>query len=104
MIGFVEVDIKKIKKAYGIIKHSMDEPTPQSVDIRVERLQNALSRERRNKNMFTKKERIKVKDLLKELVYASCVSSSKIMLLRIEVASLIQDIINTKDNNDNDES
>jgi hypothetical protein len=60
------------------------------LDKKIKKLSNIIDTRR---GIFSHNEKIRVKSLLHELVYSSLVSTSEHMLLRIEVASLIQDII-----------
>lgn len=92
MIGFVEVEIEKIRKAYNFIKNDIEN----KAEIKVGRKADDLSRllvSKKKCRLFSRREQLKVKNLLHELVYSSLVTESTKMLLRIEVASLIQDIL-----------
>lgn len=94
MIGFVEVDIDKIKKAYNLIKNSDDDDVTTHVNSKkLRRISDIVNDTERGSSIFSRKEQIKVKKLLQELVYSSFISSSEYMILRVEVASLIQDIV-----------
>ena len=93
MIGFVEVDIKQIKKAYNLIKNNDEYDVNQHLNHhklkRVTDIVNAGTK----RPIFSRKDQLRIKKLLQELVYSSFISSSDYMILRVEVASLIQDII-----------
>jgi len=103
MIGFVEVEISKIKQAYSLLKNDMDNQSSPSIDEKIKKLSMILNNDSGKHRLFSHKEKLKVKALLHELVYSSYVSTSKKMLLRVEVASLIQDIISLhEDSHDND--
>lgn len=94
MIGFVEVDIEKIKKAYNLIKNDDDSEVSSHVNHKkLRRVTDIVNESKRGPSIFSRKEHIKVKKLLQELVYSSFISSSEYMILRVEVASLIQDIV-----------
>ena len=93
MIGFVEVEISKIKKAYGLLKNDLKNQSSPSIDSKIKNLSSIINHDAGKNRLFSHKEKLKVKALLHELVYSSYVSNSSVMLLRIEVASLIQDII-----------
>jgi len=99
MIGFVEVEIDRIKKAYNYIKHDIDNPSPPEMEKKIKRL-SAIINNDGGKRLFSQKEKVKVTMLLHELVYSSLVTTANHMLLRIEVASLIQDIISLHDENE----
>jgi len=94
MIGFVEVEISSIKKAYSLIKDDINNQSSPSIDDKIKNLSRIINNDAGKKQrMFSHKEKLKVKALLHELVYSSYVSTSERMLLRVEVASLIQYII-----------
>lgn len=93
MIGFVEVEIDKIRLAYNYLRRDEDTPTSPALDKKIKKLSQIINHDR-GARLFSKRERLRVKMLLHELVYSSLVTTSDKMLLRIEVASLIQDIIN----------
>lgn len=92
MIGFVEVEIDRIKTAYNYIKKDIDNPSSPEMEQKLKKL-SAIINNDSGKRLFSHKEKLKVKMLLHELVYSSLVTTANHMLLRIEVASLIQDII-----------
>lgn len=98
MIGFVEVEIEKIKLAYNYLRSESSTPTTPALNKKIKKLSQIIDNDRGAK-LFSKKEKLRVKLLLHELVYSSLVTTSDKMLLRIEVASLIQDIINLYDDN-----
>lgn len=105
MIGFVEVEISKIKEAYGFLKSDIENQSSESIDKKIKNLSRIINTDSGCNKLFSHKEKLKVKALLHELVYSSYVSTSDRMLLRIEVASLIQDIITLhNDSNKKDES
>lgn len=93
MIGFVEVDIEKIKMAYNLIKNNDDRDVSSHVNRKKLRRVSDIVNDTERGSIFSRKEEIKVKKLLQELVYSSFISSSEYMILRVEVASLIQDIV-----------
>ncbi|ASV44197.1 hypothetical protein PBI_SCTP2_182 [Salicola phage SCTP-2] len=96
MIGFVEVDIKYIKKAYSFIKNYDNEETiskNEKISEKLEKVNDIMKVSTGRKGFFNKKQRIKLKSLLEELVYSSYISSNEYIILRTELAGLIQDII-----------
>lgn len=99
MIGFVEVEIDRIKKAYNYIKQDIDKPTPPEMEKKLKKL-SAIINNDSGRRLFSQKEKLRVKMLLHELVYSSLVTTANHMLLRIEVASLIQDIISLYEDNE----
>lgn len=111
MIGFVEVDIEQIKKAYNLIKNDDDFDVNAHVSgNKIRRITDIVNADAGRSSIFSRKERLKVKKLLQELVYSSFISTSDYMILRVEVASLIQDIVfhyeneATQPNNDEENS
>lgn len=107
MIGFVEVDIKHIKKAYNYLKtyDNNDIKKDEELSNKIDNLSNIISsNEGTNKKIFQKKENKEVKDILEELVYSSFISYSNYIILRTELASLIQDIIYLYENKYTDDS
>lgn len=103
MIGFVEVEISNIKKAYSLIKNDIKNESSPSIDYKIKNLSSIINNDAGKRKIFSRKEKLKVKALLHELVYSSYVSTSERMLLRVEVASLIQDIISLHEDNKKDE-
>lgn len=102
MIGFVEVEITSIKKAYSLLKNDINKQSTPRIDSKIKNLSSIINQDAGKNRLFSHKEKLKVKALLHELVYSSYVSTSDIMLLRIEVASLIQDIISLHEDNNRD--
>lgn len=103
MIGLVEVDVEKIIQAYKYLKEDKDCIIKQNKSFmdKLIYLSNVLDYSKKNKRkLFSNKEKIHIKQLLEELVYASLMRTKKTssMYLRIEVASIIQDILEAYSN------
>lgn len=100
MIGFVDVKVDLIKKAYQLLEQdeelaSFDMKSNALLMHRVETISDIIntSRGRRRKGYFKKEDKLKLRKLLREVAYASYATESESMLIRIEMASIILDIV-----------
>lgn len=98
MIGLVEIRVNNIVKAYKLLMEDEElKNTQGQFEKRVDHLRDIIEHNagRKKSNFFrhSKENYIKVNTLLEELVYASKLSATKTMLVRVEMASLIQDIL-----------
>ena len=97
MIGFVEVDVKIIKKAYRLIKDEDSETilgNNEQVSKKISHLSDIInSGAGKKEKLFRNKQRIEIKEILEELVYASFISKNSSFMLRVELVSIIQDIL-----------
>ncbi len=98
MIGFVEVKVDLIRRAYTHLEKD-DESSRlnqyPSLMNRVNDMSDIINHGRGKKSGYFKKEdKMKLKKILRETAYASFVTESDTMLIRIEMASILQDIIN----------
>lgn len=101
MIGLVEISVTDIVKAYQMLMKEVDvnksshNQFKKRVDHLRDIIENSAGRKKRLFNILKNDTATynKVHTLLEELVYASKLSVSNTMLVRIEMASLIQDIL-----------
>lgn len=90
MYGLVEVNVEVIRKAYRFLQ-SDDSISELSSDKKpFQNVKQALSDK---KCIFTKEQLVVLSEILSEIVYASHISTSNHMLIKIEIAGIIQDII-----------
>lgn len=99
MIGFVEVKVDLIRRAYTYLEKDEEDSSSKInrhplLASRVEAMSDIINngRGRRNK-YFKKEEKMKLQKILRETAYASFATESDTMLIRIEMASILQDII-----------
>lgn len=94
MYGLVEVHTDTVKQAYRLIKGDCSKMEEEQVVN-----SNTLFKKRVNKekssNVFNEKQKQHLKEILEDLVYASYISSNEFMLIKVEIAGIIQDIICT---------
>jgi site-specific recombinase len=100
MIGLVEISVDDILKAYTLLIKDVELNSTQNqfkkrVDHLRDIIENSAGRKRKVFNILKNDTATytKVHTLLEELVYASKLSVSNTMLVRVEMASLIQDIL-----------
>lgn len=104
MIGLVEISVEDILKSYTLLMRDTDtSERDKRFESRVRHLKNIIDNSAgQHKKLFdmfskSKKNRVcyytQVHCILEELVYASKLSVTRTMLVRIEMACLIQDIL-----------
>lgn len=100
MIGLVEISVSDIVKAYQLLMKEIDvnkshNQFKKRVDHLRDIIENSAGRKKRLFSILKNNTATynKVHTLLEELVYASKLSVSNTMLVRVEMASLIQDIL-----------
>lgn len=100
MIGFVEVSVDLIKQAYQYLENDseiVDENLKRNklLSHRLSIMNDIMntSRGKRSGMNFRNDEKVKLKRLLQEVAYASFATKNSTMLIRIEMASIILDII-----------
>lgn len=100
MIGFVDVKVEMIKKAYNYLNDD-DEVTAnmalssdKSFGERISNMSDIINASRGKSNTYFKKsDKLKLKRLLEEVAYASYATENDSMFIRIEMASIILDIL-----------
>lgn len=90
MYGLVEVDIEIIRKAYRFLVNDPSLSGGQTDKKLFKNVKEALSDKR---CIFTKDQLESLAEILSEIVYASYLSQNGNMLIKIEIAGIIQDII-----------
>ena len=98
MIGFVDVKVDMIKEAYEYLKND-DEiagsaiSTDKSFSSKIKNITDILNNSKGKSSYFNRADKIKLKRLLEEVAYASFATENDSMFIRIEMASIILDII-----------
>lgn len=108
MIGFVEVEVELIKKAYGYLEQDEDvanEALKSNTNLmsRVNFMADVINVSAGKRSYFKKTQKYKLKKMLQEVTYASFASNSKTMFIRVEMASIILDIIQIYNENMDEE-
>lgn len=98
MIGFVDVKVELIKEAYAFLKNDVEIAgseitTNKSFSSKIKNITSIMNNSAGKTSYFTKADKIKLKRLLEEVSYASYATESDSMFIRIEMASIILDII-----------
>lgn len=99
MIGMVSVSTESVRLAYRYLEDDDDckgdaLSKNKNLKIRMEAITDIINASRgKRKGCFSKSDKVKLLKLLKEVAYASYASSDGTLLLRIEMANIIQDII-----------
>lgn len=99
MIGFVDVKVAMIKRAYEHLENDEDLAevainSNQMFSKRIKNMTDIINNSKGKTSYFNKSDKIKLKRLLEEVAYASYATESDSMFIRIEMASIILDIIN----------
>lgn len=83
MYGLIEVHTDTIKKAYAILKKQCFE------------LDNygSLNNTSDEDCVFNESQRKHLKAILEDILYASYISSNELLLIKVEIAGLIQDVL-----------
>jgi len=98
MIGFVDVKVDMIKEAYEYLKND-DEiagsaiSTDKSFSSKIKNITDILNNSKGKSSYFNRADKIKLKRLLEEVAYASFATENDSMFIRIEMASIILDIL-----------
>lgn len=98
MIGFVDVKVETIKKAYNYLNKDEELAkdaltTDKSFSERISNMSDIINNSRGKHSYFKKSDKLKLKRLLEEVAYASFATENDSMFIRIEMASIILDII-----------
>lgn len=98
MIGFVDVKVDMIKRAYSHLEKDVDIAasalhSDKSFSRRIQNMTEILNTSKGKSSYFNKSDKMKLKRLLEEVAYASFATESENMFIRIEMASIILDII-----------
>lgn len=98
MIGFVDVKVETIKKAYNYLNKDEELAqdalsTDKTFKERISNMGDIMNNSRGKASYFKKSEKVKLKKLLEEVAYASFATDKDSMFIRIEMASIILDII-----------
>lgn len=91
MYGLVEVSVTVIRKAYRFLKSDPSLNPEENAEKKP--FKNVKEALKDNKCIFTKEQLEALTEILSEIVYASYISTSETMLIKIEIAGIIQDII-----------
>lgn len=98
MIGFVDVKVDMIKRAYKLLEED-DEIAEIAINSnrkfskRIRSMGDIINASKGKHTYFNKSDKIKLKRLLEEVAYASYATENTSMFIRIEMASIILDII-----------
>lgn len=98
MIGFVDVKVDMIKRAYKLLEED-DEIAEIAINSnkkfskRIRSMGDIVNASMGKQRYFNKSDKIKLKRLLEEVAYASYATENTSMFIRIEMASIILDII-----------
>lgn len=99
MIGFVDVKVSMIKRAYQHLENDVDIAevainSNKKFSNRVRDMSEIMNTSKgKNNSYFKKTDKVRLKRLLEEVAYASYATDSDSMFIRIEMASIILDII-----------
>lgn len=101
MYGLVEVEVGIVRKAYRFLKNDkkicgemeMRKSTP-SIFKRIKGLMSSENEKQKTTDeIYSIEQRRQIREILAEIVYASYISTSEHMMIKIEIAGIIQDII-----------
>lgn len=88
MYGLIEVHTDTIKRAYTVLKKQCKD---------IEETGN-LNLENDEDCVFTIEQRKHLKGILEDILYASYISSNDLLLIKLEIAGLIQDVLSIEAN------
>lgn len=92
MYGLVEVDVSIVRKAYRFLKNdtSIEQEDKSGIMNTIRGLMgNGVDKVQPYNNIQCRQ----VREILADIVYASYISSSEYIMIKIEIAGIIQDII-----------
>lgn len=92
MYGLVEVHTETVKKAYRLIKGDNSKLAEHPVVNSATLFKKRVNKDKSN-DVFSDEQKQHLKEILEDLVYASYISSNEFMLIKVEIAGIIQDII-----------
>lgn len=103
MYGLVEVKVSIVRKAYRFLKNDKrlsddeDEGNKSSFLSKIKGLMRPVNEKAKTYNkedeIYSIEQKRQIREILAEIVYASYISTSEHMMVKIEIASIIQDII-----------
>lgn len=101
MYGLVEVEVGIVRKAYRFLKNDKkvcgEMEICKSSPSFFKRIKDLMATEnekqKTSQEIYSIEQRRQIREILAEIVYASYISTSEHMMIKIEIAGIIQDII-----------